>query len=1180
MEGRIVLKKLLLVASSLIMVMCMNSFLQAGTDLESLKDGQNIHGFSVMNLYENGSGKAMGARFVSEKYGFVIDLMQIQSVPQGFFWVKTPPTTDMGEAHTCEHLLLGKGAAGRYVAALEDMALGSSTAYTSQKYTAYHFNTVAGMETFYKLFEAKLDAFLKPDFTDEEIRREVCHIGINSDQETGELDLDEKGTVYTEMVSSFEKPGRELWMEMGKLLYGDDHPLSLSSGGYPPELRKMKPADLWKFHKENYQLGNMGAIVAIPDDITVESFLERIEQSLSNCQSFVKKTKFTGIGNFDIPPAKSTKEEGVIKVLGYASNNPEDPGQIMFSWPANLENTNYESFVLDLFLETFTSGATSNLYDLFINSQTRKIDLGANYVFGYHADDLGNPIMIGIDGLRNEFVTEKMIDSLRSMIIEEIQRVYDFDDDSEEIKKFNELAKGRLIQNRKQYEKYLNSPPMFGFRRSSAGGWVSNLQFLEKEEGFRKSMVLKNHFDKLENQLQSDDNFWRAFLDHYMLLEVNPIAGGVKPDASLIQATIDEKSARIAGYIDDFKNKYAINDEQQAIAKYKEEFDKNTEILDNMAAKDELPEFIDNPPLTLDDQLNYEVIKLDNGVEMVSSIFDNMTSSTLGLALRLDVIPESKLVYVAYLRTILTGLGVIKDGEVLSYEDMRNRLREEVLGLNSYFDYGYESGRIELVLKVSGNNLDEMFNGLEWMNASLYSPYLDVENIPRMVDVLDQTLVSFRNTMKGSEEDWVRLPARAYRYQTNPLIMATNCFLTKTHDFQRLKWFLTDPGSEQEKKELFTYLDKLAAAGNGLDRAKLTELLDNPPEMPSLEKCRDILTSVLISLKSTMSEIPDETLADDWEYLLNQTQKDIAVEPKKAIEDMKSILALISKADNARLFMISNSADKAAVMNKINGFVSKLDQRTKSTRIKYAENARIIDRLRSRVGAIDKPVYVGMVNPNTRNGVMVFSARNSDVMDLSDEAILNCLASKLYGGGGGHGLFMRTWGAGLAYSNGYGFGSRSGNAAYYAERCPDIAETMRFVVSVLEDAEEDPKLAEYCIAQIFGASRAPSRYESRGESMAADLVDGFGPEREKEYRLKILEQMKKQDLYKELFNRMETVYGPVLIGYGKPLSESREGNFFIIGPDEQFESLENYIKTVEQPQTVYKLYPRDFWLTI
>ena len=211
---------------------------------------------------------------------------------------------------------------------------------------------------------------------------------------------------------------------------------------------------------------------------------------------------------------------------------------------------------------------------------------------------------------------------------------------------------------------------------------------------------------------------------------------------------------------------------------------------------------------------------------------------------------------------------------------------------------------------------------------------------------------------------------------------------------------------------------------------------------------------------------------------------------------------------------------------------------------------------------------------------MVFNARSADKIDTTDESVLRYLAGNLYGGGGGHGLFMRTWGAGLAYSNGYGAGALSGLVSYYAERCPNIAETMRFVVDVLNNAETDPKLVDYAIAQAFSHSRAPSPYESRGSQMASDLEDGYYPEKVKAYRQKILELKENRDLTKELFSRMEEAYGPVLIGYGKPSSESRDGSFFIIGPDAQFQTLEEYIETVEGPQKVYKLYPRDFWLTI
>ncbi len=97
--------------------------------------------------------------------------------------------------------------------------------------------------------------------------------------------------------------------------------------------------------------------------------------------------------------------------------------------------------------------------------------------------------------------------------------------------------------------------------------------------------------------------------------------------------------------------------------------------------------------------------------------------------------------------------------------------------------------------------------------------------------------------------------------------------------------------------------------------------------------------------------------------------------------------------------------------------------------------------------------------------------------------------------------------------------------------------------------------------------------------MAGNLTDGVTREKVRTFREKVLQLKDSDDLYGELKSRMRDAYGPVLIGYGQPLAESRDGNFFLIGPEPQFESLENYIETVEGKQTIYRLYPRDFWLT-
>ena len=151
---------------------------QKGITLNDLSPGKVVNGFRSVSLYVDAADRPIGARFVHERSGFTFDLLQIQSVPQAFIWVNSFPTSDMGEPHTQEHLLLGKGNRGRRVAAMETMSLAGSNAFTQQWRTCYHFNTGAGADVFYQQLDARLDALLHPDYTDEEIRREVRNFGV------------------------------------------------------------------------------------------------------------------------------------------------------------------------------------------------------------------------------------------------------------------------------------------------------------------------------------------------------------------------------------------------------------------------------------------------------------------------------------------------------------------------------------------------------------------------------------------------------------------------------------------------------------------------------------------------------------------------------------------------------------------------------------------------------------------------------------------------------------------------------------------------------------------------------------------------------------------------------------------------------------------------------------------
>ncbi len=1062
------------------------------------------------------------------------------------------------------------------------MALSNSTAYTAQTRTCYHYNTVAGGDTFYKIFEAKLQALLHPDFTDEEIRREVCFVGVNVDQETGELSIDEKGTCYTEMVSTFEKPWYYSYGAMNTLMYGENHPLVNNAGGAPDAMRTMVPADMWSFHKETHHLANLGSIISMPSSVELESFLIVMNNMLENCQSYDDPNENPSIKVQNLPPAQPAPI-GTSTMAYYPSSNESDQGYVMYAWPPTLEMDATEEMLFSLFLETFASGQTSNLYNLFINSKTKQVDIGGNYIFGAYDSDIEIAPYFVFGGINKDAITlEKMV-GIKEMILDELKKVQAYEKGSSELEEFNSRIKSSLVQNKKQIENYLNSPPMFGFRRGAAGGWVNLLLDVERESTFRKSLVLKEKYAAVENEIAKDENIWSARIDAWKFLSMNPYSIGTVPSKSILEKNQSDKAERLANYIEGFKTKYNRDDAQEAIAKHKEEFDAKTAELAELNSNDKLPGFISNPPLTLDDQLNYESIPLTDNINLTASTFDNMSSSTIALALNLDVIPESLLVYAPLLPSMLTSVGVVKDGEVIPYDKMSERLKNEVLGFDASFDFGLESGRIELVLSGQGSNIDELHKAMAWMDASLFSSYLEVDNLQRINDVIDQSIISYRNRVKSSEEAWVNNPSNAYRFQNNPLYLSTNSFLTEMHHLSRMKWMFTNPGNESQQQALHAEIDLLRESGQGKNREELIAYLDSYETIKSdklPENGSKIIKDITRSLRATLSDIPDANLDSDWTYLCDEIKNDLMKRPEDALSQMKHILSLISKRDNARMYMISNKTDRDDTMDKMNSFLSKLDNSSPSVRQSYSTVDNIVERLKSREALLEeKPVYTGLVFDGTRNGVLMFSAKNAEEYDTSEDALLNTLAGKLYSGGGPHGLFMRTWAAGLAYSNGYRMSQQTGRARYYAERCPDVAETMRFVVDVLKKAEDNPDLADYTVAQIFGASRAPGRYEQRGEAIASDLVDGVIPEKVANYRKHILQVRQTDGFYDNIKNRMEDAYGSVLIGYGKPLAESNEGNFFLIGPEQQFESLEKYIKLTEGEQTVYRLYPRDFWLT-
>ncbi|MBX3472234.1 MAG: hypothetical protein KF878_35730 [Planctomycetes bacterium] len=238
-------------------------------------------------------------------------------------------------------------------------------------------------------------------------------------------------------------------------------------------------------------------------------------------------------------------------------------------------------------------------------------------------------------------------------------------------------------------------------------------------------------------------------------------------------------------------------------------------------------------------------------------------------------------------------------------------------------------------------------------------------------------------------------------------------------------------------------------------------------------------------------------------------------------------------------------------------------------------------RVRARGGPA-APALWGLVHETGSTGVLVHGAALGGRASARRDDLLDLLAASLDAGGGPHAFFMNTWAAGLAYSNGLRAAPLWGRASYYAERCPDLAQTMRFVVDLARDParHEDPWLLEYALAQLVSGTRVTDRVEARARGMAADLVDGLTPEVVRAQREALLALARAEGAWAEVGARRLPALRRVLVGLGAPEGgrAAHEGVLLAIGPERLLAGWEAYVRASEPGEAVHRIWPADLWL--
>ncbi len=1127
--------------------------------LAALHDQDTVGGFYVTARYLDATDQPTGARFVHEATGFTFDYLRIDTAPQGFIWVNTFPTSDQGEPHTQEHLLLGKGDRGRRFGNFQAMHLAESSAFTEQWRTAYHFHTIAGHDAYWEVFQDQLDDLLNPDYTDEEIRREVANFGVKKDDD-GKLELEEQGTVYNEMVRTYEQPNSLLWYEADRLIYGAKHPLALVSGGWPDDIRTMTPEDIRSFHQSTYYLGNMGVIGAFPPSMELTDVLDRTDRILD---ALAGRTGDAMIES-ELPPP-SPAAAGTKLVVPYPFKDATNPSDVMLAWPANRALTLANRTLMELFLSAIAGDESTNLYKKLIDTKTRTVDTGATAVWSYARDYAGTPVYIGITGVAAAHLNDAGLETIRKAVTDELRRIADLTPGDPELAAIRERIANRLADQRRGLAKFMSSPPRFGFRGTS-DAWEHHLLALEHEGGFDQSLTLAPQLEYVESVLAEEGtNPWVEKLEDWHLLD-EPFALATQPSPKMRKDLDDARQARLDAELARLKKQYGTKTDAETLAKFQADFDDATRKLEAEAKSTAMPPFVDTPPMTLDDDLRYDVLDVA-GTKLVASKVDSMTGGTVAVSLRLDAVPEAELPYLALLPTLLQQSGLDENGTITTSEDVKEALRREILSLGFYFDTNPRTGRVEMTASGSGTDLAETRKALQWMARLLAHPDWRVANLSRLRDVVDQSIQGYRNVMLGAEEGWVDDPPTIWWKQRSPLLAHTSSFLTQLHDLHRLRWMLLDPQDADVTKEVADYLRKASK------QKSVALAVPNKGSKAAIA----LITEAQKDLVALLADSPKAAQHDDFVYLCNQMASDLERGAADALAHLETVRKLVVDQGNARAWLVASTANGEALRDDLATLLGGFGHAA-LTRATYSDQPFVADRLRGRLPKAKDPLFVGLVNPNTSSGVFLNSAPGTFYTDSSDDDMLDYLAANLYTGHGGHSIFMKTWAAGLAYSNGLRISLGGGRVRYYAERCPELPQTLKFVIGELQKAKVDPSLVDYAIAEAF-SSRVAAGYEERAAAIADDLEDGITPEVVRGFRERLLALRDRDGLADDLFARMEQVYGRVLPGYGPASSTVDDGVFFVIGPDKQLDAYEKYlVATYGKGTKLWRLYPRDFWV--
>lgn len=882
-------------------------------------------------------------------------------MPQISVNFRTLPSDHRGAPHTLEHLLLGKGAAGRKLNTLMPMRMGSYTAGTYTERTNYQFSSAAGPAEFYELLGTFLDALVRPDFTEEEARREVAHIAVV--EEDGRPRLEEKGTVYTEMVARTERADYPLWDQLQRAVYGAGHPLAFNSGGEPAEIWRLKPADIRAFHAAHYRLdGNMQLAAALPSGWDAADFLARLNSEILRLEPRGAARAYAGLP----PPAPAATRE--IQLGRYPSDGTPTPQDALMAWAPYPAITGADKMRLQYALSVLGGGETSYLYRDLVDQKTRKLEPGPTGVYA-GANVLPVPyVTLSVSGLPPASINAAQLGRLRDVVMDRVRWLHALKPGSPELAETAEKARSQIRAGRRSTLKSMEGPPMFG-ERSTGDGWNQYLDELALEPDFVKTLGEGALLDELLADLDAGRNPWAPVLERAGLLEP-PYVSAVLPDAALLQAQKAAKLKRLAAAAAGLASAYGLP-EAQALARYRAEAASATAVLAQLESAAARPSFLREPPLELD-SLDWSESRLPSGPRLVTTRFQTPFTD-IRVTFDLSGIAAGDRELLPLLASAVGSVGVTtRAGERLDYIKTGERQMTELYGAGVGADVSARSGRAGLTFAGFASSPEEVDRSVEWLENYLLRPNLTLDSRGRLIDVLRGSIQGLRGLFEQDEETWVSGAVAAYKYQDKPLYMHLSSPFTTLRHLNRLRWRLAEPAPE-ELAVLRATMTAVAAAAGAAERSAVEQLLAGVDGEPGEY------------LRWEFSHLPENS----WRGDLRELSADFLADVGRSTETIHRLQDLASKVlvrAGARVHLNGSAANIARAVPLVDALLARLPAGKAAGA--PPRGALVTDRLRARYPGLERPAHVALVNNSGKTGTVSVWTPASDYRTRGREELL------------------------------------------------------------------------------------------------------------------------------------------------------------------------------------------------